>query len=157
MSQLPQKIMQLCSGSTLQEKATQLIKHLDVDGEQKKEVENFFETRLVDLYKMSLQFSLESDDQEHDDGEVEEILRQFRIQLNYWWLGIQSDWIRFNNLMNYKQAIMGERDPVLQFKGSVCSFFLDSVSQYLDEQELEANMQNLKNLVKRSQFSNSNS
>jgi hypothetical protein len=57
--------------------------------------------------------------------------------------------------MNYKQAIMGERDPVLQSKGSICSFFLDSVSKYLDEKELDANMQNLKNLVKRSHFSTS--
>jgi hypothetical protein len=157
MSQLPQKIMDLCSGNTLQKQVSRVIKHLQLQGEEKDEVESFFETRLVDLYKMSLQFSLESDEDDHEEAEIDEIHRQFRIQLNYWWLGVQSDWIRYNNLMNYKQAFMGEKDRVLQSKGSICSYFLDSVSRYLDEKELEANMQNLKNLVKRSEFSDHDS
>jgi hypothetical protein len=156
MSQLPQKIMELCSGDILAGKARTVIQHLDLTGDAKEEVEDFFENRLVDLYKMSLQFSLESQDAQHLEDEMEEIQHQFRIQLNYWWLGVQSEWIRYNNMMNYKQAFMGEKDLVLQSKGSICSYFLDSLSRYLDERELEANMQNLQNLVKRSQFSESN-
>lgn len=154
MIQLANDVLTFCSQSNISKKVNQVNEHLDLTGDDKEQVLTFYKSRMIDLYTMGLDFSLNDFDlnESFDDDELDEIEKQFQAQLNYWWLEVQSEWIRYNNLLNFKSAILGEQDLVLQAKASVCSYFLNPVAEMLDEELLQQNMDYLVKLVERSQF-----
>ncbi len=152
MSNPSQEILQFCKNPKLRERVDEIISNTKCNEDQQLEINNFFESRIVDLYKSAKAFDVVSSDLGLFEEELTELESQFRAQLNYWWIEIQSEWIRLNNLLNYKIAIKGERDPVLQAKASICTFLLSPVAQFLDQEELGANLDYLKSLIVRCQY-----
>lgn len=152
MSQTAGKIVELCGNNGLQNKINRVINQFELNREEKKEIRKFAESHLVDLYKMGLEYALAADDDHYSAEEKEQMEYEFLNQLNYWWIELQSEWIRYNNLMNYKMVIRGESDPVLEAKGSMCSLFLQPISRYLNGDELRINIQTLQDLLNRSRY-----
>lgn len=152
MPNVASEILEFCKNPNLRNRVDEIIAHSKPTEEEKKEIIQFFDRHIVELYKNALEFSIITSDMDLMDDEKEEIEQQFLGQLNYWWLEIQSEWIRFNNLLNYKLAIKQERDTVLSVKASICTFFLSPVSKFLNVEELEVNINFLKSLITRSQY-----
>lgn len=152
MDEPTSNIIAFCKNPKLRERVDEIIAATNSNADQKKEINTFFDARIIDLYKSARSYDLVQADMDFSEEEKEEIAAQFRAQLNYWWIEIQSEWIRCNNLLNYKLAIKGERDPVLQAKASICTFLLSPVAKFLDEQELSANLEYLKSLIVRCQY-----
>ena len=150
MSDTASKIVSLCGNNGLQKKVRDVVKNFELTDEERKKIKQFAETHLVDLYKMGLEYSLSLSDDDYAEDEKEHMESDFNTQLNYWWIEMQSEWIRYNNLINYKMMIKGESDPVLEAKGSICSLFLEPVAKLLDTEELKTNINNLQTLVERS-------
>lgn len=80
---------------------------------------------------------------------------QFKEQLGYFWIELQSEWIRFNNLANFKLSLKGEYDPISMSKASICSLFLQPLAVALDDDLVDANVVFLKSLLKRARLKDS--
>mgnify|MGYP006433333151 CR=1 FL=1 len=147
-----QKILNFCSESDLEDKVNSIAEHMGFSDEQKQELVDYFQDHMSQLYSMSLEYSLKKSDKEYGDEERDYVEEEFTNQLNFWWLETQSEWVRLNNLSNFKSGILGQTDKMLQAKASVCSHFLNPVAKHLDSEVLESSMDFLLTLVKRSQL-----
>jgi len=147
-----EKILAFCGESELEDDVISIAEHMGFSDDQKQELVDYFQDRMIQLYSMSLEYSLKKEDMEFGKDEREYIEKEFLKQLNFWWLEVQSEWIRLNNLSNFKSDIMGKADKMLQAKASVCSRFLNPVAKHLDSETLQSNMDYLLTLVKRSQL-----
>ena len=147
-----ESILEFISNKEVPKKAREVVDHMELDQSDRNEVLSFYKKRMVELYEMGLDYSLKEFDIELQDQEMEDINNEVQTQLIYWWLEIQSEWIRYNNMLNFKSAMLGESDKVLQAKASICSFFLNPVGELLDKDIINKNMEYLAGLVERSKF-----
>jgi len=130
---------------------SELVEQSRLTDEEAQRILVFFEDKMADLYALCLDFSLKDGD--NIPPEEYKISRQeFINQLSYWWLKVQSEWIRFNNLGNFKHTMLHQEDEILNCKAAICSFFLEPVAQHLDKKLIRDNIAFLKNMVRRSQF-----
>jgi len=77
----------------------------------------------------------------------------FKEQLSYLWIRLQSDWIRYNNLANFKLLIEDKEDFTLQSKAAICSFFIQPIGLLLDKEIVNENLEFVYNLLNRSELS----
>jgi len=147
-----EQLLAFASDKDFPKKASKVVDHMELEGSERDEVLSFYKKRMVELYEMGLDYSLEQVDIELKDEELEEVNNEIQTQLIYWWLEIQSEWIRYNNMLNFKSSMLEEADKVLQAKASICSFFLNPVAKLLDKDTINKNMEYLASLVERSQF-----
>jgi len=152
MSQLATKILEFTSNTNFSRKIQTVINHLDLDSDDREKIHQYYKKRMISLYEMALDFSLNNVKIKLSEADKQHIDNETQAQLNYWWLEIQSEWIRYNNLLNFKTAILGKTDKILQAKASVTSYFLNPTAKLLDEDLLNKNMEYLVSLVERSQF-----
>lgn len=150
-----QSVINFCGGSEMPEQVEQIITGLEMSEENSELAQQFYEDHMVELYRMALEFSLEKKPHKLTEDEIREVDEEFKNQLSLWWLEMQSEWIRFNNLLNFKTAVLGATDQILQAKASICSYFLQPVAELLDTQKVSMNVKQLKNLVKRAKFTSS--
>lgn len=149
---MTEKILEFCSESELEDNVISIADHMGFSGDGRQELIDYFQDRMIQLYSMSLEYSLKKEDKEYSDDERTYIEEEYVKQLNFWWLEVQSEWIRLNNLLNFKSDILDKPDKMLQAKASVCSQFLNPIAKHLDSDTLQSNMDYLLTLVERSQF-----
>lgn len=148
-----QQILDFTNSSEIQFEYKELTQQIDLSKNDLEKARNYFEDTLVSIYKMALEYKLNIN--EIDDEEVAEHFEQeFNNQLCFFWLELQSEWVRLNNLVNFKLNVKQEEDPLMQAKSSICSLFLNPLANYIDAETVEASLASLEQLLQRAKFSN---
>jgi hypothetical protein len=88
-----------------------------------------------------------------DPSEVEANNKFFNEQLAYLWCRLISDWVRYNNLANYKLMFGDTEDFALQSKAAICSFFIQPLGLLIDKELLKNNLNFIYTLLDRSELS----
>lgn len=152
MPELANHVMDYLNGDDLKNEIVGIIDKINASKNEQNQITKYSEALIVDLYKTALEHANFIEHESLAKDEIIEMQQRFKEQLGFWWIELQSEWIRLNNLLNYKIAIHNEVDPILQGKSSVCSVFLGPIAGFLDKNDLDNNMDYLKGLIERSQY-----
>ncbi len=152
MPELAKQVMDYLDGDQLRQEIKKIVDQIDTTIENKAQITKYSDAVIADLYKTAVEHATFVEHESLSENELDEMQEQFKQQLGYWWIELQSEWIRYNNLMNYKIAIKNEVDPILQAKGSICSVFLGPIAGFLNRDYLDNNMDYLKGLIERCQY-----
>jgi len=69
-------------------------------------------------------------------GAPEDVSELYR-STSYLWLELKTEWVRYNQTMQYQVARDGEADPVVFTKGAVCSSVIGCIEGLLSPEDLE--------------------
>lgn len=147
-----QKILDFCNDPEIQMEYKRVIKGAKIDDSQLKKARAYFEDTLVTVYKMALEYKMNLVELDDDDM-ASHFEQEFNNQLCFFWLELQSEWVRLNNLMNFKLNVKQEEDYLMQVKSSICSIFLNPLANYIDSETIKASLNSLEQLLERAKFS----
>lgn len=148
-----QKILDFTNSPEIQLEYKELMQQMSLTESDKTKARSYFEDTLVNIYKMALEYKLNIN--EIEDPEVADHFEQeFNNQLCFFWLELQSEWVRLNNLINFKLNVKQEEDLLMQAESSICSLFLNPLANYIDTETVEASLASLEQLLERAKFSN---
>lgn len=145
------RILDFCSSPKLSQALDSIIATVNANSEDEMVIKGFFDTILEELTSMS-EIYLESLYSISDVNDIAALKEQFQEQLSYFWISIQSKFIRLNNFGNFKFSLFQEDDRITQAKASICSLFLEPIGKEIQIELLESQLLFIKSLLKRANF-----
>lgn len=142
------QLLEICASEELVGLAERVLANLQLNEAQRGEAILFHHSVLHDLRQLSTTFILCMDGIDDNDM-IDYCGGQFEEQVGYFWIELQSEWIRNNNLANFKLALNGEDDQLIQAKAAICSFFLEPVARLLRRDLVEHSFAFLSGLLER--------
>lgn len=142
------QLLEICESDELTNLAERVLVGLHLNEAQRDEAIQFHHSVLHDLRKLSITFI--SCIEGIDDCEIIDYCSdQFEEQVGYFWIELQSEWIRNSNLANFKLALNGEDDQLIQAKAAICSFFLEPLARLVRRDLVESSFAFLTGLLER--------
>jgi hypothetical protein len=148
------EIKNLCANPNLVKALERTIIAVNADEKSATTIRIYFNSLLNELLDVVESFIISIDSISINEHEY--CINQYQEQVAYFWIKLQSDWIRYNNMANFNLAYKGEDDIISQAKAAISSFFIQPIGERLEPENISKNVEFINLMLKRSKLSDDN-
>jgi len=144
-------LLKICTNPKLQEALDSILLEAKNDSQTIESIQVYYTRIRTELEDLANDYS-KAPTNIHAN-EITANYKFFQEQLSYLWFRLISDWIRYNNLANYKLMYEEKEDFIMQSKAAICSFFIQPLGVLLDKEIVKENLDFVYKLLDRSELS----